>query len=226
METTLTYEKILKLFEETDKRRKESDKRIEESNRRFDERLRKEAEEREKREIILEERLRKETAEREKERLKSKKEFDKKIGNLTGVLGNFVEGMIEPKLLEMFHERGIYITEIMKNVQIHNKETLQKEAEIDLLLVNDIYSVAVEIKTTLTSEHVKEHLVRLDRLKNNPIRSIKGTNLLGAVAGMRVEGNADIFAVKKGLYVLKQKGEIVEISNDKSFRHKEWKVNG
>lgn len=196
METTLTYEKILKLFEETDKRRKESDKR-------FEERLKKEAE----------------------ERLKSKKEFDKKIGRLTGILGKFVEGMIEPKILTMFHEKGIYLTEVMKNVQIHNKETLQKEAEIDLLLVNDVYSVAVEVKTTLITEDVKEHLERLNRLQKNPIRSIKGTKLLGAVAGMRIEENADIYAGRKGLYVLKQKGEIVEIANDKNFRHKEWNVD-
>ena len=225
MESALTYEKILKLFEETDKRRKETDKRFEESDKRFEERLKKEAEEREKSKKIFEERLKKEAEEREKERLKSKKEFDKKIGQLTGILGKFVEGMIEPKILTMFQEKGIYLTEVMKNVQIHNKETLQKEAEIDLLLVNDVYSVAVEVKTTLMTEDVKEHLERLDRLQNNPIRSIKGTKLLGAVAGMRIEENADIYASRKGLYVLKQKGEIVEIANDKKFRHKEWKVD-
>jgi len=208
---------------EAEERKKEAEERkkeAEERKKEAEERWKKEAEEREESKKLFEERLKRE----EEERIKSKEEFDKKIGKIAGVLGGFVEGMVEPKILEMFHERGIFLTEVMRNVLIHNKETLKLEAEIDLLLINDTYSVAVEVKTKLTSEHVQEHLDRLNRLKNNPIRSIKGTNLLGAVAGMRVEENAETFAIKKGLYVLKQKGEIVEIANDDNFKPREWEI--
>jgi hypothetical protein len=99
-----------------------------------------------------------------------------------------------------------------------------EEAEIDLLLINTHYSIAVEIKTTLKVADIDDHLKRLDKLKNNPIRSIKGTLLLGAVAGIKIESNADKYAYRQGLFVLKQKGEIVEIANDVKFQPREWKI--
>jgi hypothetical protein len=48
--------------------------------------------------------------------------------------------------------------------------------------------------------------------------------IYGAVAGMIVEGEANKYAYKKGLFVLRQKGNIVEIVNDFKFKPKEWKV--
>lgn len=41
---------------------------------------------------------------------------------------------------------------------------------------------------------------------------------------MIVEQDADRYAYKNGLYVLRQKGNIVEIVNDPSFKPKEWRV--
>jgi hypothetical protein len=46
----------------------------------------------------------------------------------------------------------------------------------------------------------------------------------GAVAGMIVEDEADKYAYKKGLFVLRQKGNIVEIVNDNKFQPKVWEV--
>lgn len=97
-------------------------------------------------------------------------------------------------------------------------------AEIDLLLVNSIYSVAVEVKTTLTIGNVNDHIKRLERLQANPIRTIKGTKLLGAVAGMNIKQEAEEHAIQNGLFVLKQKGEIMEVANNKEFRPHEWVV--
>ena len=64
----------------------------------------------------------------------------------------------------------------------------------------------------------------LKKLKKNPIRTLKGTTLLGAIAGMRIEEQADKYAYRQGLYVLKQKGEVVEIANDDKFKPREWRI--
>ena len=187
MADQLTYEKVLELFKETDRRFNENlEKGLNKSRKEFDERMRK---------------------------------LDGKFGN---ILGSFVEGLVEPKLLQLFQNRGINVTEIYHNVEIHKKG--MEEAEIDLLLINAYYSIAFEVKTTLKPVDVDDHLHRLDKLKKNPIRSIKGTTLLGAVAGMKIEGHADKYAYRQGLFVLKQKGEIVEIANDAKFQPKEWKI--
>lgn len=213
MAETFTYEKVLDLIMETNKLSSERlEKELRESRKEFEERLRKEAEEREKSKKEFEDELR-----------KSRKDFDKKIGEITGTLGRFVEGLVEPRLKELFIERGIPLREIHKNIIIFNAEN-QKEAEIDILLVNKKYSLAVEVKTTLTVEDVNNHLKRLDKLQEYPIKTILNTKLLGAVAGMKIEQDADRYAYRKGLFVLKQKGEIVEIANDNKFQPREWNI--
>ena len=74
---------------------------------------------------------------------------------------------------------------------------------------------------------VKEHLERLEKIKKVQPEKINmgSTTLYGAVAGIIVENDADKFAYKQGLFVLRQKGSIVEIMNDKEFVPKEWKVD-
>ena len=131
--------------------------------------------------------------------------------------------MIEPNILKLFAKRGIKLREVQNRVKIY-KGTGEQEAEIDMLLINSEYSIALEVKTTLNIDAVNEHLERLDRIQNNPPKGIIGTILLGAVTGLRIEEQADKFAYRKGLFILKQKGEIVDIANDDKFNPRKWKI--
>ncbi len=54
--------------------------------------------------------------------------------------------------------------------------------------------------------------------------NLSGMSVYGAVAGMIIENKADKYAYQNGLFVLKQKGSIVEIVNDPKFQPKIWKV--
>ena len=143
----------------------------------------------------------KETDRKFKETREQFKETDKKINKITGTLGRFVDGLVEPKLLELFQNRGIEVTEIHHNVEIHKKG--MEEAEIDLLLINSNYSIAVEVKSNLKVSDIDDHVQRLERLKKNPIRSNKGAILLDTIAGIKIESNADKYAYRQGLFVLK-----------------------
>ncbi len=75
-------------------------------------------------------------------------------------------------------------------------------------------------------EDVKEHLERLDKIKKVATKRIdlSKISLFGEVAGMIVEGGADRYADKKGLFALRQNGSIVEIANDEKFKPKIWKT--
>ncbi len=156
--------------------------------------------------------------------IESRKEFDKKLGEITGTWGKFVEGLVQPKIVEMFQEKGIEIRTSLQNVKgyLGKKEHYQ----IDLLLINSTIAVVVEVKSTLGISEVNEHLKRMEKIqKVQPDRiDLKGVTLYGAVAGMLIESEADKYAYRKGLYVLKQKGNLVEIVNDSKFQPKEWKV--
>ncbi len=168
--------------------------------------------------------IKEQSAEFHKSLKESRIEFDKKLGEITGTWGKFVEGLVQPKIVEMFQEKGIDIRTSLQNVKgfFDKKEYYQ----IDLLLINSTIAVVVEVKSTLGIAEVNEHLERMEKIKKIPPDRIdlKGVTLIGAVAGMLIESEADKYAYRQGLYVLKQKGTIVELVNDDKFKPKEWKV--
>ena len=155
---------------------------------------------------------------------KSQIDFDKKLGQLAGTWGKFVAEMVKPKIVELFKEKGIQIETTIQSVE--GFKDGQKYYEIDLLLINSNVAVVVEVKSSLSIDDVNEHLERIEKIRKvSPKRiDLSGITIYGAVAGMIVEGEADKYAYKKGLFVLRQRGNIVEIVNDFKFKPKEWKV--
>jgi len=195
METALTYENVLNLIrEQSIEFRQQS--------------------------IEFQKNLDKERIEREKSRI----EFDKKLGKLAGTWGKFVAEMVRPKIVELFNGKGIQIETTVQAVE--GFKDGQRYYEIDLLLINTNVAVVVEIKSSLSVEDVNEHLERIEKIRKiSPKRiDLSGVTIYGAVAGMMVEGEADKYAYKKGLFVLRQNGNIVEIVNDARFQPREWKV--
>jgi len=155
---------------------------------------------------------------------KSQMDVNKKIGELAGTWGKFVAEMVKPKIVELFKEKGIQIRTSLQNVEGFIND--QRHYEIDLLLINSNVAVVVEVKSTLTRQDIDDHIKRLEKIKSVPPErvNLSGVTIFGAVAGMIVENNADRYAYQNGLYVLRQKGNIVEIVNDTKFQPKEWKV--
>ncbi len=199
METKLTKQDILELFEKQSKS--------------FEQLIIRERKETEKRH--------KEADERHRE---ADERFEKKLGQLAGTWGKFVAEMVKPKIIDLFREKGIQIRTSLQNAEGYIGD--ERYYEIDLLLINSEYAVAVEIKSSLSVDDVKEHLERLEKIKKvQPERvNLSGITIFGAVAGMIVESDADRYAYKKGLFVLRQKGNLVEIVNDANFKPQEWKT--
>ncbi len=247
----LTYRKLLALFAESDRR---FDEKLEKERQEREEKFEKEHQEREQESALrmkeYNEKLEKERLEREKREQEyalrqqeaalrqqeadekwekeQKKIFkmiaasDKKIGELGNTLGRFVEEMVAPKLVKLFQKRGIEINFLVNGIRgIKDKQSYY---EVDLLLFGEKVLVAVEVKTHLSVEDVKEHLERLEKMREIPpkYKIISGVKIYGAVAGMIIENDADRYAYKKGLFVLKQNGNMVDIINDDDFVLKEW----
>jgi hypothetical protein len=221
MEPLLTYEQLMNLFIETRNQIKEQsaefnknlEKSIEKSRKEFEEEIK-----RSRKEFDEEIKRSRELSEKENAKL------SQQIGRLGGTWGRFVEEMIQPRIVEMFQEKGIAIEMSARSVKAVKDSNIYYE--IDILLVNTNVAVAIEVKSTLSIEDINEHIERLDKIKQvaPKLFNLSGMIIYGAVAGIIIEREADKYAYKKGLFVIRQKGNIVEIANDSKFIPKEWKV--
>ena len=140
------------------------------------------------------------------------------VGRLSNRLGQFVEEAVRPAAVKLFRERGIDVHEVQRNIVVKRDG---EGLEIDLLVVNDKDTVAIECKSNLSIDDVNEHLERLEKIKRM-IPRYKENRILGAVAGMVIPENVALYAIRKGLFVIGQNGEQLELRNDMSFRAKVW----
>ncbi len=149
---------------------------------------------------------------------------DKKVADITDTLGKYVEEQIRPKAISEFKRFGVYLNESHQRVT-NDDEKGNKMYEIDLLLVNTEFAVAIESKSKLSMDDVNAQLKRLDKIKLHPTKGLRNIKLLGGVAGMIVPENVLEYAKKKGLFVFIPSGETVKIANHDSFEYRTWDTN-
>ncbi len=222
----MSWAEIKQLFQETDRRFQETDRRFQETDRRFQEsehrfketeRLLKERSEetdrkfQETRELI--DRLFKESA---LETIKLKRQ----LGKLGNRLGEFVEEMVKPALVNLFQSRGFRVHRAMQNM-VSRDDDGRFLAQVDLLVIDSDTAIAVECKSTLTTEDVNEHLDRLGQFKRH-WPEYGSYKLLGAVAAMVVPDDVAAYAYRQGLYVLAPSGETMTLLNSPDFSPREW----
>ena len=207
-ETSLRFQETSLRFQETDRKFQETDRKFQESDCKFQE-------------SIEEAKLRsKETDSRFKETDKKIKEVSRQIGNLGNRLGQFVEEMVRPAVVRLFQSRGLDVHQVMKNVTAYD-DAGQFRLEIDLLVINQKTLVAVEVKSNLGQDDVKEHLERLALIKDC-FPQYADYQVMGAVAGAVVPEEVGRFAYRQGLFVLAQNGDTMEICNDDRFAPHTW----
>ena len=155
----------------------------------------------------------KETSEQLKETDVQLKKTDEKIDKLIGNRGKFVEGLVLPTTERLFKERGIVINHTFQRAKANKNGD---NMEIDIFTVNSEYVVLIEAKSCLTVADVNEHLKRMKEFKLYFL-DYKDKKVLGAVAGVTIEKDADRYAYKQGLFAIAQSGEMVKFLNDKKF---------
>jgi len=162
----------------------------------------------------------KETDRQMKETDRQIKEFNKRFGEFTNRFGEVVEHLIAPNLLEKFRELGLNFLQANKNTDIidRNNGIL---FEIDVLLQNGDRAMLVEIKNKLTTEDVKEHMERLEKMRAYANLHGDKRSFLGAVAGVVMTSNVKEFALGQGFYVIEPSGETFNITPPNGSP-KEW----
>jgi len=144
--------------------------------------------------------------------------LSRRFGDLGNRLGEFVEAMVEPALVDLFRARGLDVSEVHRRVTSRRGG---ERIEIDLLVVDGDTAVAVECKSRLTKEEVERHVERMNKFKRL-LPKYADMRIHGAVAGMVVDEDAIEAAQAVGLWVLAQSGETVALKNDPGFAPRVW----
>lgn len=135
--------------------------------------------------------------------------------------GALLESLVEGKLVKIFQERGIDIS------HTHSRTTARwkkpdgsfQEREFDIIVANGTEVVEVEVKTTLNLKNVNVFLERIRNFKNFLLR-YKTETVYGAVAFLKSEDEAHLYAEKEGLFVIRATGDSASIINKKDFKPK------
>ena len=144
--------------------------------------------------------------------------LSRRFGDLGNRLGEFVEPMVEPALVNLFRARGLDVSEVYRRVTSRRGG---EAIEIDLLVVDGDTAVAVECKSRLTREEVERHVERMNKFKRL-LPKYADMRIHGAVAGIVVDEEAVQAAQAAGLWVLAQSGETVALKNNPGFTPRVW----
>ncbi|GHV61377.1 hypothetical protein FACS1894195_1830 [Bacteroidia bacterium] len=96
--------------------------------------------------------------------------------------------------------------------------------DIDILLSNGKYVMAVEVKNTLNRiEYVDDHVKRLEKIMRYPPAEVKGKKVMGAMACGVVVSEVRDYAFSKGLFVLELTGDAADLATPPAnFTPQEW----
>jgi seryl-tRNA synthetase len=97
-----------------------------------------------------------------KETDRQMKELQKSMGYLSNRFGDLAEHLVLPDIVQKFNALNYHFNDVAKERKFFNPDTGRVEAEFDILLENDAYSVGVEVKPKPTEKDVKDHISRLE----------------------------------------------------------------
>jgi hypothetical protein len=155
-----------------------------------------------------------------KELRESQKETNKQFGEFTRRFGEVVEYMIAPNLCEKFTNFGLIFPKANSGTRISDYIN-NIHFEVDVMLENGDKAMLFEVKTKLLTEHIKEHIKRLEKMRTYADLHGDKRMFLGAVAGMVVTANVKEYALKQGLFLIEPSGESFNITPPQG-KPKEW----
>jgi hypothetical protein len=202
--TTPSFESVWALVKEVAENQKETDRQIKETDRQMKETDRK----------------MKETDRQIKETGQQIAEFNRRFGEFTNRFGEVVEYMIAPNLCEKFKEFNLIFPKANSRTRVNDREN-NIHFEIDIMLENGAMAMLVEVKTKPTTENVKEHIERLEKMRKYANLHDDKRIFLGAIAGVVMTDNVKDFALRQGLFAIEPSGETFHITPPNG-NPKEW----
>jgi hypothetical protein len=161
-----------------------------------------------------------ETARQMKETDREIKDNNRRFGEFHRRFGEVVEYMIAPNLCDKFKEFGFVFEKANSGTRVSD-HTHDLHFEIDVMLENGDKAMLVEVKTKLTTEDVKDHINRIEKMRKYADLHGDKRAFLGAAAGVVMTANVKKYALGRGLYVIEPSGESFNITPPED-KPREW----
>ena len=195
----LTFEKVWAALMETRQHLEETGRKMEETDRQIEE-----------------------TSREVKETTRQMKETDKKIGYLSNRFGELAEHLVLPSIQEKFNALGFTFTKTGKDIAIKDALDRYQEADIDILLENGDFAIAIEVKAKTAHKDVERHKERMAALRRWADKNKDKRKFYGAMAGAIMTPAVKKYAQKAGFYTIVQSGDTVKIDVPEGFNPKKW----
>ncbi|GHU69957.1 hypothetical protein FACS189450_03640 [Spirochaetia bacterium] len=145
------------------------------------------------------------------------------VGGLNRSMGELIETLIAARLWEKFDGYPYNLKRAYQRMPVYD-ETNRIRTDIDILLANGEYVMAVEVKASLhRKDDVDDHLKRMELILKYPPDQCKDKKLLGALAGGVVDPAIEEYAHSAGFFVLELTGESVHLVKPPAgFTPRQW----
>jgi hypothetical protein len=130
--------------------------------------------------------------------------------------------MVAPSINKRFNELGFHFDAIARGGQEILDEQGHILAEIDLLLENGDYIIAVEVKVEPKETDIPHHLKRLEILRARMDRKGDKRKIRGAIAGAIYTKAVKDAVLLVGMYVISQSGDTMKIEIPEGFTPCDW----
>jgi predicted AAA+ superfamily ATPase len=134
--------------------------------------------------------------------------LSKQMGGLHQSLGALIETLMASRLWEKFPQYNF--SRSFQRIKIFDKNK-KPVTEIDILLSDEEWAMAVEVKREPRTDDVDRHRRRMELMREYSLNEIRGKKLLGAIAGGVVSLEVREYAQKSGFYVLELNGDQVSL---------------
>jgi hypothetical protein len=198
-------EQRAKQQEDIDRRTKENDRRTKENDRRMKEH----------------DRLTKEIRRNLEEATRLSKENSRQIGGLHNSFGELAEQMVVPGIIRHFNKKGLYFGSI-STCGLQILENGKVKTEVDILMENVDFLIAVEVKSKPKEDDIEHHIRRLEIVREYRNKYHDTRKIHGAIAGAIFTQEVKRLTLKAGLYVIEQSGDTMRVDVPEGFVPREW----
>jgi hypothetical protein len=167
-----------------------------------------------------------EVAELQKETDRQMKEssarLERDIGYLNNRFGEMAEHLVAPGIHDRFNDLGYDFDAVAPGGYVIRNEKKEVIAEVDILLENESYIMAVEVKAKPHLKDIQHHIKRLEIFRQHRDKHRDTRKIHGAIVGAIFGNKEKEAAIEAGLFVLEQSGDTMKIDIPKGFIPGEW----